>query len=139
MVMNSPNKCKICGKIPQIFSKVLGICPECIKSQPSKVLDLSQISHIKNRAAWNLPPLVPESRDGRQCHLCSNKCFIGEGETGYCGIRENIGGRLQPIAGKNQALLHTYFDPLPTNCCSMYFCPGGTSGGYPHFSYTNGP
>ncbi len=132
-------KCQICGTKPPIFAKKLGICPDCVKKYPNEAVELSRSSHGENRSIWHLTPVVPNNEDGRQCHLCSNECFIGLGEKGYCGIRENIDGHFRPIAGKNKALLHTYLDPLPTNCCSTYFCPGGTSGGYPHFSYKNGP
>ncbi|MFX0121240.1 MAG: radical SAM protein [Candidatus Hodarchaeota archaeon] len=133
------SRCQVCGKKPTIMATFLGICPECIQKHPKEAIEISQISHVANREQWNLQPFVPYNKEGRQCHLCSNECFIGIGEMGYCGIRKNIDGHLRPIAGKNRAFLHTYLDPLPTNCCSMYFCPGGTSSGYPHFSYSKGP
>lgn len=133
------SKCQICGNKPPIFAKYLGICPECVKKYPTEAIELSRFTHGRNRAFWQLTPVVPDNKEGRQCHFCSNECFIGLGERGYCGIRENNDGHLRTIAGKNMALLHTYLDPIPTNCCSTHFCPGGTSTGYPHFSYEKGP
>jgi pyruvate formate lyase activating enzyme len=33
-------------------------------------------------------------------------------------------------------VLHWYYDPLPTNCVSWWFCPGCTGAGYPKYAYT---
>jgi len=132
-------ECLICGKKPKIFASSISICSECVKKHPIEEIGLSQIAHKKNREAWNLPPIIPRNKKGRECHLCSNECSIGHREKGYCGIRENIDHHFQPIAGKNIALLHTYLDPIPTNCCSTFFCPAGTSSGFPRFSNVRGP
>ena len=132
-------KCRICGDEPPIIAGFLGICSDCIKKNPSEAIELSRITHEKNRTPWSLTPYVPDNKNGGQCHLCSNECSIGVGNRGYCGIRKNTDGHLQSIAGKSKALLHTYLDPLPTNCCSTYFCPAGTAAGYPDFSYKKGP
>ncbi|MHA2246731.1 MAG: 4Fe-4S cluster-binding domain-containing protein [Candidatus Hodarchaeales archaeon] len=132
------SKCQICGNKPPIFSKFLGICPECIKNHPTQAVEFSRFSHKNSRETWDLRPNVPSDQEGLQCHICSNNCCIKEGETGYCGIRENENGHLRSVAGKNQALLHTYLDPLPTNCCSTYFCPEGTSTGYNLASFLYG-
>lgn len=131
--------CLICGAKPKILSSSLQICPECVKKNPEEAIERSKITHRKNREVWKLPPSIPSDEKGRQCHICANTCTISLGEKGYCGIRENVDGRFQPVAGKNTALLHTYLDPIPTNCCSTYFCPGGTSSGFPRYSYTRGP
>ncbi|MHA2204198.1 MAG: radical SAM protein, partial [Candidatus Hodarchaeales archaeon] len=130
----SKTKCQICGEDPPILASSLGICPECVKKHPEEAIDRSRLSHSKNREVWHLPPIVPRNKEGRQCHLCSNECSVGLGAKGYCGISENIDGHFRPIAGKNTALLHTYLDPMPTNCGSTYFCPAGTSSGFPRFS-----
>lgn len=134
----SSKKCVICNTTPQIFSKFLALCPECLKKHPDYALERSQLVHKLNRAKWNLPEAIPESKEGVQCHICANECFLGLGETGYCGIRKNLDGKFHTMIEKDEALLHTYYDPLPTNCCSTYFCPGGTSTGYPRFSYAKG-
>ncbi len=132
-------RCQICGKEPPILASSLRVCPECVKKHPEEAIEHSKLCHSKNREAWHLPPIVPVNKEGLQCHLCSNECSVGLGEKGYCGIRENIDGHFRPIAGKNTALLHTYLDPIPTNCCSTYFCPAGTSSGFPRFSNVKGP
>ncbi|MHA2227416.1 MAG: radical SAM protein [Candidatus Hodarchaeales archaeon] len=139
--MEEYSECKICGEKQQIYVKTIKVCPECIKNSPSDAIQLSNLIHEKNRSVWKLSPFIPEYKNkmGKQCNFCSNHCFIEEDKTGYCGIRKNIDNRLQSVAGKNKALLHTYLDPLPTNCCSTYFCPAGSSNGYPHFSYSPGP
>ena len=131
-------RCQICGEEPQIIASSLLICPDCVRKHPDEAIEYSKLAHSKNREVWHLPPIVP-SKEGRQCHICSNECSIKKGEIGYCGIRINENGRLHSIAGKSKALLHTYLDPLPTNCCSTYFCPGGPSStGYPRFAYEKG-
>ncbi|MFX0170664.1 MAG: 4Fe-4S cluster-binding domain-containing protein [Candidatus Hodarchaeota archaeon] len=131
-------KCIICETTPSIFSKFIGICPECLKKHPDNALERSQIIHKASRSKWGLPKAVPNSKEGIQCHICSNECIIDLGQIGYCGMRKNVDGKLRTIIARNEALLHTYYDPLPTNCCSTYFCPGGTSTGYPRFSYARG-
>ncbi|MFW9903437.1 MAG: radical SAM protein [Candidatus Thorarchaeota archaeon] len=131
--------CLICGTEPKLIASSLRICPKCVREYPDEAIKLSKIAHRKNREVWKLPPNVPSDEKGRQCHLCANECTIKLGEKGYCGIRENINGYIQPVAGKNIALLHTYLDPIPTNCCSTYFCPAGASSGFPRYSYTRGP
>jgi pyruvate formate lyase activating enzyme len=128
-------KCQVCSTQKAIYSRFIGICPECIRKYPEKALDLSGISMKKARNVWKLPSEIPRDEYGRKCHICANECSIKLGETGYCGLRKNIDGQLKVIVSKNQALLHTYLDPLPTNCCSTYFCPAGTTAGYPHISY----
>ncbi|MFX0124383.1 MAG: radical SAM protein [Candidatus Hodarchaeota archaeon] len=132
-------KCQICNEEPPIMASSLLICPECVRKYPEEAIERSQVAHRKNRESWYLPPIIPCNKVGRQCHLCSNECTIGLGEKGYCGIRENIDGHFRPVAGKNIALLHTYLDPIPTNCCSTYFCPAGTSAGFPRYSNVKGP
>lgn len=63
------------------------------------------------------------------CRLCANRCALQEGERGYCGLREARNGRIRYVwdGGAKRALLHSYYDPLPTNCCAAWFC--GAQGG----------
>jgi pyruvate formate lyase activating enzyme len=57
-------------------------------------------------------------------------CTIGEGERGYCGLREVQDGRLRHLAGTpSRGLLHWYRDPLPTNCVADPFCAGHSQRG----------
>jgi pyruvate formate lyase activating enzyme len=82
---------------------------------------------------------IPRDDSGKQCIYCANQCQIPKGGKGFCGVWTNENDRLISRGGKNQAFLHTYYDPLPTNCCNTWFCPAGTDSGYPEFSYTKGP
>ncbi len=63
---------------------------------------------------------------------------MGEGERGYCGLRWNQGG-LRSRTSPDKGLLYYYLDPHVTNCCSAWFCPGGTGAGYPDYANTLGP
>ena len=38
---------------------------------------------------------LPEKRV--KCNLCPHECFIGNGEVGKCGVRQNMGGILKTI------------------------------------------
>jgi len=78
--------------------------------------------HREVRGALKLPPVPP--RRGTPCRLCANACRIPEGELGYCGLRTARGGRVRYLweEGAGVALAHTYYDPLPTNCCAAWFC-----------------
>jgi pyruvate formate lyase activating enzyme len=64
---------------------------------------------------------------------------MGAGEKGYCGLRENVEGRLVSLVNARKALLYSYLDPQVTNCCAAWFCPAGTGAGYPHYAYRPGP
>lgn len=74
------------------------------------------------RHALRLPPVPP--RKGAPCRLCANSCRIPEGGLGYCGLRTARGGKIRYLweEGPRVALAHTYYDPLPTNCCAAWFC-----------------
>jgi pyruvate formate lyase activating enzyme len=63
---------------------------------------------------------------------------MGDGEKGYCGLRENKDGYLTH-ATRDKGLLYAYLDPHVTNCCSAWFCPAGTGDGYPKYAYRDGP
>jgi pyruvate formate lyase activating enzyme len=55
---------------------------------------------------------------------------IGEGERGFCGLREVREGKLHHRAGTPKAgLVHWYRDPLPTNCVADWVCPGSRQRG----------
>ena len=127
-MIGSDNRCNVCNKTHPSLSKFLGVCPECIKNDPDTAVFEARHVQKKARKIWNLPPSVPKG-DGVECGICANKCNISEGEYGFCGIRTNQSGKIRSRAGKG-ALLHTYLDPLPTNCCSAYFCPGSKERGF---------
>ncbi len=94
-------------------------------------------AHSRARKVFGLPAQPPRDDDGLSCSLCINQCQVGEGKVGYCGVRRNKQGRWE----MNQAKIgffSAYLDPLPTNCVADWVCPGGSSAGYPQFSYTPG-
>jgi pyruvate formate lyase activating enzyme len=70
--------------------------------------------------------------------LCANRCRIGAGQWGYCGLRKNDGGRITGVDA-TKGKLSWYTDPLPTNCVGDWVCPGGTGSGYPRYAYRKGP
>jgi len=118
--------CLQCGLKPAAAS--LTLCVDCLRSyrDRNRIADL----HAPVRKKFNLPVKPPESRGGTACHLCANNCIVGPGECGYCGIRQNTEGKLLSRAEEGSALVHTYLDPLPTNCCAAWFCRGSKEHGY---------
>jgi pyruvate formate lyase activating enzyme len=60
--------------------------------------------------------------DGRlHCYLCPRHCHIGEGQTGFCFIRKNEGGRLVQLGyGRPAALQMDPIEKKPLN----HFFPG---------------
>jgi len=114
------------------------VCINCIRNRPDEALNFSETVHAKSRALFGLPSKVPEDEDGIKCALCANNCRISEGKLGYCGLVENVGGRLIRYGGTSaKGVLEWYYDPLPTNCVAEWFCPGCTGLGYP--KYANSP
>ena len=110
----------------------------CIREHPEQALALTDLIHGTARASFGLPDRPPKDPQGVLCSLCVNECRIPEGGLGYCGVRGNVGGRLEgvsPEAGR----LSWYHDPLPTNCVADWVCPGGTGAGYPDWAYSCGP
>jgi len=127
LVYGKKTKCSICKKENRNISSTLGVCLSCIRNKPEKALAKTKEVHKKIRESYNLPPEPPHDVNGIQCSICTNMCKIGIGKTGYCRLRRNDHGRLiQPTEG----LLHTYYDPLPTNCCASWFCSGSKEMGY---------
>jgi len=104
------------------------LCVECIRKfpAPEKLVKL----HFSPRKRFGLPGAPPKSHGGTPCALCANMCVLAEGETGYCGIRKSITGRLVERVAEGKALAHMYIDPIPTNCCAAWFCRGSTQKGY---------
>lgn len=131
-------ECKVCGEKKDEISKELGVCVKCIRNNPEMANPHLVSAHTTIREPINLPPTPPRTGEGLSCSLCSNKCVMGEGEKGYCGLRWNIGG-MQSLVEKDIGLLHAYFDPHVTNCCGAWFCPGGTGAGYPKYARKPGP
>jgi len=107
------------------------VCLDCIRNRPQEALAIAGSAHAAARRLFGLPERPPRTEGGRRCGLCVQGCIIGEGERGYCGLREvSIGkpgepGKLRHLAGTpDRGLLHWYRDPLPTNCVADPFCTG---------------
>lgn len=82
-----------------------------------------QATHRKIKRAYGLPEAIPHDSNGITCSLCVNQCSIGEGKTGYCGIRHTTDGSTSG-PDKNWAYVSWYHDPLPTNCVADWVCLG---------------
>jgi pyruvate formate lyase activating enzyme len=55
---------------------------------------------------------------------------------GFCGLVKNTDNRLKRFGGtKEKGVLDWYYDDLPTNCVSWWFCPGCTGNGYPFYAH----
>lgn len=120
------NKCAVCGTKPA--AHILGLCPDCLLTTGRP--DILLKSHTDSRRKFDLPGTPPQSPGATRCRLCANECRPGPGESGYCGLRINRGGRLASVASPGVALAHIYLDPLPTNCCAAWFCRGSEERGY---------
>jgi len=104
-------------------------CSCCIRDRFEEIeLSILRI-HGNTRKPYALPRAVPDCDTGIRCQLCVNECSIAEGEFGYCGVRQNVAGR---IVGpdKNWAYADWYHDPLPTNCVADWVCKGSRDHGY---------
>jgi pyruvate formate lyase activating enzyme len=129
--------CKGCGRDSPLVSSALCICLDCLRSNFDTALPYVEKAHEEARKPFDLPAKPPRDEEGKQCSLCVNECAIGEGQTGYCGLRRNTGGRLVG-ANADMGNVAWYYDPLPTNCVADWVCPGGTGSGYPRFAYRQG-
>lgn len=96
-------ECIVCRRLRP--SRTIPVCPDCAKES----------GWVASTAHENL-----EVMGGGECNLCSNSCRTNGG--GLCGVREMV--------GPGTALLHSYLDPLPTNCCNSWFCDGSKLRGF---------
>jgi pyruvate formate lyase activating enzyme len=117
--------CIICGERPAAHQ--IGICAACLREDEARS-GFSTI-HAPVRESCGLPGQPPQSPGGTRCLLCVNECSMAEGEWGYCGLRTNENGRMHNRFPARSALAHAYRDPLPTNCCASWFCPGAREHG----------
>lgn len=131
-------QCKLCNTKSDHISKELSVCLRCIRDRPKDALPIAMEAHRRSREAFGLPARPPRDPDGVPCNVCVNECRIPEGGLGYCGIRENKGGRIVGVS-PDEGKLSWYYDPLPTNCVADWVCPGGTGAGYPECAYSKGP
>jgi pyruvate formate lyase activating enzyme len=117
--------CRLCGRTRPPVSSFLGVCGDCLRARPEEALPYGRRAHARARREFGLPERPPDRAEGVRCGLCLHDCRMVEGELGYCGLRENRGGRLLHRAGTpRRGMLHWYYDPLPTNCVADWVCPG---------------
>ncbi|UCF45544.1 MAG: radical SAM protein [Candidatus Bathyarchaeota archaeon] len=117
-------------------SNRLGVCLKCIRGKPEKALKITRLVHAKSRGIFGLPSEPPRKADGIACGFCANNCVIGSGGSGFCGLVWNVNKRLVRFGGTaEKGVLNWYYDGLPTNCVSWWFCPGCTGSGYPKYAY----
>lgn len=138
-------KCKFCGKSSSVIADILQICRSCIlKRDWTIVLPHIHEIHHQVRSISNLPekPPIRENISVKlQCNLCLNNCSLSNNDTSYCGLRsvKKDNQKELPNPGKSKGFIHGYTDANPTNCCASWFCPAGTSSGYPEYSNHKGP
>ena len=139
--MNTVVRCISCGKSSVAVSETLGLCADCIRTDFAQWADRIERIHAGLRRRDDLPETVPCSEGGIPCRVCGNECVIGRAETGYCGLRRlGEDGRLEFLAGSAaRGAVSWYLDPLPTNCVADWVCAGGSTCGYPAYSYAEGP
>lgn len=124
--------CIQCGS-DVLVPESVGLCARCLAR-----CGCAEV-RARTRKSFGLPP-APPKHGALQCTQCRNECRIGEGESGFCGLRKNEGGRLETIAGTaSRGLCEWYYDPLPTNCVAAWVCPAGTGVGYPRYAVKAGP
>jgi pyruvate formate lyase activating enzyme len=129
-------KCLICGAKTATISDNLGVCLNCIREKSAQALEITRQVHTKERAVFGLPPKPPRDAGGLLCGVCANNCRIGAGKSGFCGLVWNVDGHLVRFGGTaEKGILEWYYDGLPTNCVSWWFCPGCTGSGYPEYAY----
>ncbi len=117
--------CRVCGARSPLIAAQLGLCLACIRERPEQALEVAEAAHAAARSLFALPERAPRTPGGQRCRQCAQACTLGEGERGYCTLREARGGRLRHLAGTpSRGLLHWYRDPLPTNCVADPFCGG---------------
>jgi len=108
----------------------LGVCGDCLRRRSDAALPHARRAQARARQEFGLPVAPPDDPTGVRCGLCVHTCRMGEGQVGYCGLRENRGGRLFHRAGTpRRGMLHWYYDPLPTNCVADWVCPGHAARG----------
>ncbi|MFX0189077.1 MAG: radical SAM protein [Candidatus Hodarchaeota archaeon] len=137
--------CKFCGKKDRLISEVLQVCRECILNGEWEVIKPHIFSvHSGVRKLVDLPKEPPSAKSPDiklRCNFCINECRLSADDVSYCGLRniqKKENGEL-PYPTKSKGYIHGYIDGNPTNCCNSWFCPAGTSAGYPKFSSYEGP
>jgi len=137
--------CKFCGKEGNLISNVLQTCRDCIIEKDWEIIKpYLQSIHRQVRLLVDLPEKPPNAESGfikLKCDFCINECILSEDDVSYCGLRNIQKNEIDelPLPTKSRGYIHGYLDANPTNCCNAWFCPAGTSKGYPNYSDYNGP
>ena len=125
------SQCDRCGQSAVTISSTLGFCADCIRQHPKETLPRIVELHDVTRQEFSLPKEPPSAEDGVPCALCVNECRMGEGQVGYCGLREARDGRLHHVGGtSSRGILQWYYDRLPTNCVADWVCSGHAMSGH---------
>lgn len=111
-------KCATCGIESELVSEAIGVCVECVRRGE---IQRAMEYHEKSRERCGLPSAAPHS-GGVRCNLCMHQCSMRGGEMSFCGLREAVNGKMVSASTSERALVHTYYDPIPTNCCAAWFC-----------------
>ena len=123
--------CVVCGRSNTPVAGSIGVCGACLRAGTPEARQRAASAHSAARTEFDLPPAPPRNAQGVRCQLCSNECYIGAGERGYCGLRTVRHGRLVQLAGTpSRGLLQWYRDPLPTNCVADWVCAGSHQYGW---------
>ncbi len=137
--------CKFCGEKEELISEILQVCRKCVlEGDWGKIKPHIFAVHEQVRNLVELPkepPIAERSNIKLKCNYCINECSLSQNDVSYCGLRniqrEKIGDL--PFPSKSRGYIHGYIDPNPTNCCNAWFCPAGTSVGFPKYSDYEGP
>lgn len=130
-------KCELCGNEAPEISAELKVCARCVREKFEDAKPFIEAAHAKIRERYGLPPKAPKDPNGLRCGGCGNDCVIGKGKKGFCGIVENVDGKLvRKFGTPEKGLLSWYYDPLPTNCVPADFCAGSSGAGYPKWCRT---
>ncbi len=116
--------CRQCGK--KEASQIIGFCPSCLRDNFSPELVWQVHS---SRLKYGLPPSPLLEEGGVRCRFCANQCLLTEGKVGFCGLRINRDKQIRSVAPAKKFVAYIYYDPLPTNCCAAWFCPGSKEKG----------
>lgn len=123
--------CLYCAGRSALVCEALGVCADCIRRRPRRVMPHIRKVHAEARKRFCLPARPPRAVAGAPCNICVHECRIPRGGLGFCGLRANRGGRLVHLGGRAESgILQWYYDPLPTNCVAEWACAEmGTVGG----------
>jgi pyruvate formate lyase activating enzyme len=131
-------KCEVCGREAADISATLKVCAACVRERFEDARPYIEAAHSEVRKRYGLPPKPPKDPKGLRCGGCGNDCRIPAGGKGFCGVVENVGGKLVRMFGTpDRGLLTWYYDALPTNCVPAEFCAGSSGAGYPKWCRTS--